>query len=168
MSSKADHVDRDEGIKKVAALIKDVRIAMLTTEAPDGTLRSRPMGVQKIEFDGTLWFFTNATEPKVDDVEREEQVGVSISNPKDNVYISISGQASVVRDRKKMEELWDKSLKTWFPKELEDPELALLRIDVEHAQYWDEGGLLTIVPGFIKAVVTGQRSDAGYGTKVDM
>jgi general stress protein 26 len=44
----------DEDTRKVADLIKGNRIAMLTTTAPDGTLTSRPMGLQEVEFDGDL------------------------------------------------------------------------------------------------------------------
>jgi len=45
---------RDQMIAKVAGLIKDIDIAMMTTEAEDGLLHSRPMATQKTEFDGTL------------------------------------------------------------------------------------------------------------------
>ena len=36
-----------------------------------------------------------------------------------------------------MAELWNPSYRVWFPRGLEDPELALLRIDVETAEHWD-------------------------------
>lgn len=66
-----------------------------------------------------------------------------------------------------MAALWQKPLKTWFPKGLDDPDLALLKVEVEHAEYWDQnGGLITVALGFIKATVTGVESTAGYGTKV--
>lgn len=45
-----------ESVEKLRELIKDIDIAMLTTIDEDGTLRSRPMGTQKAEFDGDLWF----------------------------------------------------------------------------------------------------------------
>ncbi len=53
-----DHTHTDN-IKKLNNLIKDIRIAMLTTQESDGTLRSRAMGTQQVEFDGDLWFFTS-------------------------------------------------------------------------------------------------------------
>jgi general stress protein 26 len=47
----------DEQTRKVAELIQDQRLAMLTTRDPFGTLMSRPMALQEVEFDGDLWFF---------------------------------------------------------------------------------------------------------------
>ena len=45
----------------------------------------------------------------------------------------------------------------WFPKELDDPELALLRVDVQEAEYWDStSNKLVQLYGYIKAAVTGQ------------
>ena len=169
MAEKVDQVGRDEGLRKIAALIKAAKIAMLTTTTPKGWLRSRPMGTQRASFDGNLWFFTHASEPKVQEIKRHPQVNVSFANPDDNAYVSLSGRAALVHDRAKMDELWQKPLKTWFPKGLADPDLALLKVEVEHAEYWDQhGGLVRIAAGFIKATVTGAESTAGYGTKVEL
>src|SRR4028118_401596 len=97
---------RDEAITKLNEMIKDIRIAMLTTQAPEGSLRGRPMATQEAPFDGDLWFFTGAASHKVDEVEDEHHVHLSYAAPEDNRYVSISGRASVVRDRAKAQELW--------------------------------------------------------------
>jgi hypothetical protein len=46
-------------------LIENIEIAMLTTTDTDGTLRSRPLQTVGVEDDGTLWFFTSQSSPKV-------------------------------------------------------------------------------------------------------
>ncbi len=169
MADQAEQVGREEGLEKIAELIKDTQIAMLTTITPEGWMRSRPMGTQRKSFDGNLWFFTHASEGKVREIEHEPRVNVSFSNPDDNQYVSLAGRASLVNDRAKMEELWQKPLETWFPKGLDDPDLALLKVEVEHAEYWDQhAGLVEIAAGFVKVKVTGEESDAGYGTKVEL
>ncbi len=169
MAEKVEQVGRDEGLRKIAELIQKAKIALLITTTPKGWLRSRPMGTQRESFDGNLWFFTHASEPKVLEIKRHPQVNVSFANPDDNEYVSLSGRASLVNDRAKMQALWQKPLKTWFPKGLDDPDLALLKVEVEHAEYWDQnGGLLEVAVGFLKAQVTGVESTAGYGTKVEL
>ena len=40
---------REEAVKRIGELIKDIRIAMLTTVASDGSLHSRPMATQKTQ-----------------------------------------------------------------------------------------------------------------------
>ena len=56
-------------MRHIAKLITQARIAMQTT-TPKGWLRSRPMGTQRESFDGHLWFFTHASEPKVQEIKR--------------------------------------------------------------------------------------------------
>ncbi len=160
----------DNDVKKLAELIKGIRIAMLTTVDENGSLHSRPMGTQEVEFDGDLWFFTDDTTPKVREVAREHQVNVSYAQPDDNRYVSVSGTAEIVKDKAKMEELWSPVLKAWFPKGLEDPNIVLLKIRVEKAEYWDfPSSTLVQLVGFVKAIATGTSYDGGGDNeKIDL
>jgi len=160
---------RAEAIEKLNDLINEIDFAMLTTVDTDGVLRSRPMSTQKAEFDGTLWFFTSDKTHKVEEIERDNRVNASYAEPEDNVYVSVSGAASIVKDRAKMEELWNPILKAWFPKGLDDPNICLLRVDVEQAEYWDSSSsTLVQVAGFVKALVTGKRADGGENEKINL
>ncbi len=162
------HNTNPENIKKLAEKIKGIRIAMLTTIDQDGRLVSRPMGTQEADFDGTLWFFTQASTPKVEDVQQEQQVNVSYSKPGSDTFVSVSGTAHVVRDTAKMQSLWKPFLKAWFPKGLEDPDLALLRVDATQAEYWDApGGPVVTLVGLAKSLITHQpANDIGTDEKL--
>jgi general stress protein 26 len=165
----AEQMDRAAGIKKINELIKDIDIAMMTTMDDDGTLRSRPMSTQKAEFDGTIWFFTESDTPKVDDIHHEYDVNLSYARPDKQQYVSVSGKATLVRDRAKMAELWNPALKAWFPDGLDQANLALIRVDAEKAQYWDTpGGLVATTIGLIKALATGQSAEAGENKQVTL
>src|SRR5947199_3753846 len=93
---------RNESIEKLRDLIKGIKIAMLTTAEDDGTLRSRPMVTQEADFDGDLWFFTEMSAPKVREAQEHRQVNVSYIG--DNKWISVSGTAELVGDRRKIDE----------------------------------------------------------------
>src|SRR5215207_3847687 len=165
----AEMTERDEQIKKLAEMIKDIDFAMLTTVAADGTLHSRPMSTQRVEFDGDLWFFTRASAPKVGEIEGEHQVNVAYAKPEDQRYISVSGRASVVRDRAKIEELWSPVLKAWFPEGPEDPDLALLKVSAERAEYWDSpASAVAHAISFVKALVTGTPANPGENEKIEL
>lgn len=154
-------MSRNEDIKKLNELIKDVKIAMLTTEDTDGTLRSRPMGTQEVEFDGDLWFFTNKESAKVHEVESHKEVNVSYSRPDSNTFVSVSGKAEVVNDKAKMKDLWNPALKAWFPDGLNDPDITLLKISVNKAEYWDaSSSKMVVLAKMAKAVITGQEYQA--------
>ncbi len=166
MDNKAE---TNEGVKKLGELIKDVEFAMLTTAEADGTLRSRPMATQQVEFDGDLYFFTRADTPKVDEIEREHHVNVSYAEPKGQRYVSVSGTARLSRDQAKIEELWSPILKAWFPEGLDDPQLALLKVTVSQAEYWDTpSSKMVQLAGFVKAMVTGTSFEPGKHEKLDL
>lgn len=154
-----------EAREKLVEMIKDIRIAMLTTqEVGSQQLRSRPMGTIEAEPDGDIWFFTSDTSPKVEEVQREHDVNLSYSS--DERWVSVSGRASITHDRAKMEQLWNPVLKAWFPDGLDTPDIALLHIRVAEAEYWESHGKLAQAAGLLKALVTGQESDAGENAKL--
>lgn len=161
--------DREADIRKLAELIKDIRIAMLTTEDENGSLHSRPMGTQQAEFDGDLWFFTEEPSGKTGELAANRKVNVAYSDPKHQRYVSVSGRGTVVRDREKSKELWNPAYKAWFPEGLDDPKLALLKVSVESAQYWDSPGSAVVhLLGFVKAVATGRRYEGGENEKIEL
>src|SRR4051812_41623468 len=106
--------------QKLAEMVKDIKVAMLTTIDEKGELRSRPMIACEIKQEGFVYFFTEAPTPKTDELESNYRVNVSYLSKEDNVYVSISGHATVLRDQKKINELWTPVLKVYFPKGKED------------------------------------------------
>ena len=145
-----------EDTDKLAELINDISVAMVTTVTPDGALRSRPMARTRHSFDGALWFFTADDSGKAIEVAHHDQVNVSFSEPKNERYVSISGGAHVTRDPAKAREMWNPMLKGWFPRGVEDPRLALLKVDIEHAEYWDaKSSMMLVFMSLAKAAATG-------------
>ena len=158
---------RREQLGKLGELIKDIRVAMLTTADDYGSLRSRPMASQQAELHGDLWFFTGLETTKVEDLQRHPQVNVSFADPERQNYVSVSGPATLVNDRQKMEELWSPWLRTWFPRGLADPNLALLQVQVEQAEYWDApSSAMVQLFGVVKASLTGQPPRPGEHAKL--
>ena len=138
--------------------IEGIRFAMLTTIGSDGSLTARPMTTVQKDFDGTLWFFTSASSPGAQDVAARATVGLQYVEPKDDVYVSLSGDARLERDRARMEALWSPMVKAWFPKGIDDPDLTLLRVDVHTAEYWDVKESKPVqLYKMAKAAMTGER-----------
>lgn len=126
-------------LARLASLVRQMKVAMLTTIEPDGSLRSRPLQTLELDGAGRLWFFTHASSPKSAEIEQHDhQVNLSYADPRDEDFASISGTARVVRDQDKMRALWSEPLATWFPRGLEDPDLALLEVRIDKAEYWDQ------------------------------
>ncbi len=87
------------GVAKIRNLIKGMEFAMLTTVCPDGSLHSRPMATQKMDFDGRLWFFTRFSSHKVHEVNGNYHVSVEYAAPGDRTWVALSGVANVSRSK---------------------------------------------------------------------
>jgi general stress protein 26 len=161
---------RTPGVNKLAHLIKDIKIAMMTTSGHDGELHSRPMATQQTDFDGTLWFFTGRSTLVADELHKRPVVNLAYANNDNSTYISVSGNVEITRDRSKMQELWSDLYKAWFPQGLQDPDLCLLRVDVTSAEYWDApAGKMVAFLGMLKAAATGEPSESiGEHGEVDL
>ena len=158
-----------ENLRKLWDKVNDIKIAMMTTKDEDGHLRSRPMYTQQTEFTDYIWFFTKDDSPKISEIIKDMQVNLNYANPDDSLYVSVSGQAILVKDRDKARELWNPTLKAWFPKELDDPHLALIRVDADIAEYWDTpSSKMVQLFGMIKASVTGEEYRPGDNEKLNL
>ncbi len=165
----AKSTDYNDTIKKLGELIKDIRFAMLTTAEADGTLRSRPMATQQVEFDGDLWFMTGNDTDKVEEVQHDRNVNISYADPGDNRYVSVSGTAQLVHDREKIKEFWNPFYKAWFPEGQDDPNIVLLKVEVSQAEYWDSpSSKMVQLVGFVKALATGKEYDGGKNEKINL
>lgn len=160
---------RPELFKKLQELVHDIDIAMVTTVAPDGALRSRPMGTREFTADGEIWFFTADDSAKAGDLAAEHAVNLSYADARKQRFVSVTGNAEVVRDRERARQLWHPLVKAWFPGGLDDPHLALLRVRVETAEYWDTGeSRMVQLFEMARAIATGTAPDLGENAKVDV
>ena len=157
--------DTPEIREKLWSMIKSVQIAMLTT-VDNGHLRARPMAASQKEFDGTLWFFTRGDSHKVEE-GAGNQVGVTYADAGQQNYVSLSGKAELVRDKDVVQAHWAEYVRVWFPKGVDDPNIALLKVSIEAAEYWDAPNSKMIhAYGYVKAIVTGAPPQAGENKKV--
>ena len=161
-----NEVSRGEAEAKVWALIKDVRVSMMTTW--DGHhLRSRPMHGYQEAFAGELFFFTRLETGKPHEVAEHHQLNLSYAEPKSSTYVSIAGRAEVVQDCALMEKYWNSHVSAWFPKGLDDPDIALIKVVAEGAEYWDgTTSSMRYLWEVAKANATGSEPDLGDNAKV--
>ncbi|GAB3715006.1 pyridoxamine 5'-phosphate oxidase family protein [Spirosoma flavus] len=160
----------NQQLEKVRDMINDIRIAMMTTIDAEENLVSRPMAVQQIDDEGSIWFFTQRTSPKVDQIDNHDhRVNLGFASVSDSDYVSVSGTASEVDDRAKIDELWNPQAKVWFPKGKDDPDLTLLKVKIDMAEYWSASDSRMVrLFQQAAALVTGNPPDMGENQKVHM
>lgn len=153
-------------------MIKGIRFAMFTTRHGNGHMHSRPMTTQNkaLEADESLWFFMSKKGDPVADLKADPTVNVVYADPSADTYVSVSGTAAMIEDQAKKDQLWNKMTEAWFPGGPTDPDLALVQVQIIHANYWDvkESKIVQIYE-MAKAVVTGKPpTDLGEHGEVRM
>jgi len=154
---------REEVVEALARLIKDIPVAMLTTTGL-GRLRSRPMVCQHDPFDGDLWFLTARAAGKTGEIRDRQVVHVTFVSPTDSRYVWATGLASVVVDAGKVRDLWHPGYKPWFREGPDDPSIALIRVKVEEAEYWDpKANRMVLLTGFVEPGSSVRELEPGMG-----
>jgi general stress protein 26 len=141
--------------QEVSRLIRDIRVGLLTTLDGDGRLHTRPVQTLQVDTDRRLWFFTDWSTPKVDELRHDIRVSLGYADPAAHRYVAVSGSARLFRDSQKATELWSIEQRAYYPNGPADERLALLRVDIERAEYWIAPGRLSYLVAAAKAAVTG-------------
>ncbi|MCM3611843.1 pyridoxamine 5'-phosphate oxidase family protein [Planococcus sp. MERTA32b] len=143
-----------EELKIVNDLIKDIDVAMFTTIVGNKPV-SRPLQTQEAEFDGELWFLTLKDTDKYQEILENPAVNVAYAGKS---YVSISGSAQFIDDLERKKEYWnpifDKMLNTTY----DDPNVILIKVTAETAEYWESGNTMKTVKNFAKKL-TGNEDE---------
>jgi general stress protein 26 len=168
--SRAQAENATDEMQELAALVKDIKVAMLTTVARDGLLVSRPLHTRDRDFDGDLYFFVGVDSDKVDELLETPQVNLAYASSGAHQYVSVAGEASIVRDRAMIDELWNDTFdRLYFKGGKDDPSLVLLRVRALTAEVWTAGSnAVTRALRFVKAQVTGDGSQIGEQHHIEL
>ena len=144
---------------------------MFTTRNESRHLHSRPMTTlnKHLDEDDALWFFMSRKDSPFVELTAQPEVNVNYVHPGEESYVSITGWASVVNDPAKIHSLWSRMADVWFPGGESDPDLALVEVQITHAQYWHvDDNKVTQLYRMAKALVSGTRPiDLGKTGKIE-
>ena len=161
---KKDHLTGDEARDKLRALLAEFPIAFMVT-IDGGEMTARPIGVvgDHAAFDGTLWFITDRRSHKVQAIERGCAARLLFQNDARGTYLHLEGRATIVENPAQLKKLYTPVQRTWFPDGPEDPNITLIRFDVDQGDYWDgHQSMVRLALAFAKAVVTGRPGASGH------
>jgi general stress protein 26 len=121
------------------ALIKDIRFCMLTHRHPNGALHAHPLTTQNksLKPGDPLYYFVSRKTELGQRLRADSNVCVCYGDPKEDVWISVSGQARISENMDTKKGLFNALAKAWFPGGAEDPDLELVELEIQHAEYWN-------------------------------
>ena len=156
-------------LDKLYSHVEDIEIAMMTTRRRDGHLQSRAMATQKRAAGADLWFVTLDDTQKLADLEADAHVNLSYYKDRTREWVSVSGLATVTRDRAKIHELYAPDWKVWFPKgddprhgTRDDPRMVLIGVTVHAAVFLEVNKPQPVVLfELVKGWLTGSTPELG-------
>lgn len=164
MSNTALNKHDDRGnLSELIAMLKEFNTAMLVSISTDGSIRSRPMAIQDPDGlnDCDLWFVTEHNSPKVVEINQDHRVCIACFRQRDGAYLSISAAARIENNRDEIARLWKPDWKLWFPEGKDDPSIALMKCNVQRAEYWEpKGGKLRVLFDMLRAAIQDKPADA--------
>ena len=156
-------------LDELYALIEGIEIAMFTTRRADGQLVSRPMATQERVTGTDLWFVTDISSAKLDDLAFDSHVNLGFYNNKTREWVSVAGTGQITQDRNLIRELYRPDWKAWFGDEggardggPNDPRLALILVEAQSVEYLvvDKPRPIVLCE-LAKGIVTGSTPDVG-------
>lgn len=81
-------------------------------------------------------------------------------------FACLSGNARLDNDPAMIDRLWNKQVEAWFPEGKNDPNLALLRFDIDDAEFWETdlsvaGKVKMLFGGTIRSDQAGSHAHVG-------
>ncbi|CAN5150693.1 pyridoxamine 5'-phosphate oxidase family protein [soil metagenome] len=148
-----------EAIEKLKDLVEDIDICLFCTNLKTGDgATTRPMSTQEVDDEGNMWFFSDINSDKNREIKNDKRVQLFYSHPGKSSYVVVNGEAEVIIDREKTEEIWSPMVKAWFKEGKDDPNISILKVTPTSAYYWDmEGNRMINFFKMIASVATGKK-----------
>lgn len=125
-----------EAVEKLQKIAETAHISMFNSRLDQIPANTRPMAVQEVDENGDFWFITGKDTTAAEDLELDPRVQLIFANMSKAQYLTMYGEAELVKDDQKAKDLWNVFLTTWF-KSYDDPNLVLIRFKPSDGYYWD-------------------------------
>ena len=151
--SNAKYLTHKVAIDKLKNLVEEIMICLFCTDLKiDDGSTCRPMSAINVCDQGNIWFFSEKNSDKNKAIAADKNVQLFFSHPAKNSYLVVNGEAAIILDKTKIQELWTPVANIWFKEGKEDPNISIIKVTPTMAYYWDNDGNRMI--NFLKMVVS--------------
>jgi general stress protein 26 len=158
---------QDREVDRVWQVAEKIGTCMFVTSPGSGP-RARPMHALPDQGAGCFWFITDLGGTKDDEIIIRPDVCLAFADTGSNTYLSITGRAELVHVAK-AEELWSNEAQAWWPDGPTDPNVCVVRVVPDNAEFWaTRGNSITIALKLIAARLSGNLPELGENKKVQM
>ncbi len=138
-------VRREGDLHRLWEIIKDIRFPVMTTRQSRDGLHSRPVAMcsqdaGSLEF---LWFLIPKSSETAEDILWDSAVSLIFVGQERRSYVAVFGSAVSIEDTSLKRRFWSfmqdgfPDVQSWFPRDVGDSSVALVRLKVIRADCWN-------------------------------
>lgn len=160
------NLDSTSAIEKIRELTEIAKTCFLCTQPSAGESNgTRPMSVQEVDEQGTIWFLVANDSHTYQDISADSKVKLYFQGSAHSDFLFLEGNAILSADKNRIKELWNPIMKTWFTEGENDHRIAIIRVSPETGYYWDNkhGNVIAGIKMIIGAAVGKTLDDSIEG-----
>lgn len=148
-------------IEKIKNIAEDARTCFFTTKSAGGETHSRPMALQEVDENGTLWFLSSKESLKNEEIQNDSYVELYFLNSSAYEYIFVKGQAQISQDPELIEKYWNSFANAWFDGK-DDPRITVIGVKAQDGYYYEtKNNKVIAMAKMLFAAATGSKNEDG-------
>lgn len=132
----------DQLLAAAGAIKAKVADCWCVTLSEDGGVNVRVVGpIPGVsgEEDWTVWFVTRRSSRKAADIRRCGRLSLGYQHHPDRACVALIGRAALIEDKEEIRSRWIEGWRLYFPGGPDDPDIVLVRVDVDRIELCVQG-----------------------------
>lgn len=158
-----ENLKNEDALNKLRELVDKIDVAMLCTYPnKQSNVHAVPMSRQEIDSEANIWYLFSSESETFKNLQVNSNVSLLFSNPKDYLFLTLHGTATISRDQERIDKYWNPFVEAWFEKGKEDPRIRVLKVKIDDANYWDtKSNKIFTLFKIVSNTITGSKMDLG-------
>jgi general stress protein 26 len=155
-------------IEKIKEIAEASNTCFFTTKVR-GDSQSRPMALQGVDENGSLWFLSDVSSKKNTAIKADPYVELYFINNSKYEYLFIKGKATSSQDRALIEKYWTNFANAWFDGP-DDPNVSVIEVKAEDGYYYEtkENKIIAMSKMLFAAVTRKPIEDGGVEGRLEV
>jgi general stress protein 26 len=129
-------MDKQEAMEEGLQLVERSKICLLGTNGEDGFPYIKAMMNAKHEGIDKIWFSTNTSSRRVQQLKKDNRACVYYVDDKDFKGLMLTGTIKILQDLKSRQMLWTDGGERYYPLGVEDPDYTVLCFTAYKGNYY--------------------------------
>lgn len=166
--SPTENLSGTKAISKIKDIAEGAGTCFFTTLIGENS-SSRPMALQSVDEQGNLWFLSDITSDKNQEIEHDNHVELYFMNNSKYEYVMVKGNAVATQDKTLIDKYWANFANAWFEGK-DDPNVSLIKVTPKEGYYYEtkENKIVAMSKMLFSAVTGSSIEDGGVEGQLNL